>query len=49
MDIKNLTTFVQVAETGSFSRAAERLGYSQPTISVQIRQLEQELESMNGL
>lgn len=43
MDIKNLTTFVQVAETGSFSRAAERLGYSQPTISVQIRQLEQEL------
>ena len=43
MDIKNLTTFVQVAEVGSFSRAAERLGYSQPTISVQIRQLEQEL------
>lgn len=43
MDIKNLTTFVHVAEVGSFSRAAERLGYSQPTISVQIRQLEQEL------
>ena len=43
MDIKNLTTFVHVAELGSFSRAAERLGYSQPTISVQIRQLEQEL------
>ena len=43
MDIRNLTTFVQVAELGSFSRAAERLGYSQPTISVQIRQLEQEL------
>lgn len=43
MDIKNLTTFVHVAELGSFSRAGERLGYSQPTISVQIKQLEQEL------
>lgn len=43
MEIKNLTTFVHVAELGSFSRAGERLGYSQPTISVQIRQLEQEL------
>lgn len=43
MDIKNLTTFVQVAELGSFSRAGEALGYSQPSISVQIRQLEQEL------
>ena len=43
MDIRNLTTFVHVAELGSFSRAGERLGYSQPTISVQIRQLEQEL------
>lgn len=43
MDIRNLTTFVQVAELGSFSRAAERLGYSQPTVSVQIRQLEQDL------
>ena len=43
MDIKNLTTFVHVAELGSFSRAGERLGYSQPSISVQIRQLEQEL------
>lgn len=43
MDIKNLTTFVHVAELGNFSRAGERLGYSQPSISVQIRQLEQEL------
>lgn len=43
MDIKNLTTFVQVAELGSFSRAGQRLGYSQPSISVQIRQLEEEL------
>ena len=43
MDLKYLTTFVYVAELGSFSRAGEKLGYSQPTISVQIKQLEQEL------
>ena len=43
MDIRNLNTFIQVAELGSFSKAGERLGYSQPTISVQIKQLEQEL------
>lgn len=43
MDMKNLNTFVHVAELGSFSKAGERLGYSQPTVSVQIRQLEQEL------
>ena len=43
MDIKTLTTFVQVAETGSFSRAGQRLNYSQPTVSMQIKQLEQEL------
>ena len=43
MEIKNLTTFVHVAELGSFSRAGERLGYSQPAVSVQIRHLEQEL------
>ena len=43
MELKNLNTFIQVAEAGSFSRAAERLGYSQPTISVQIKQLEEEL------
>lgn len=43
MDIRNLNTFIQVAESGSFTRAGEKLGYSQPTISVQIRQLESEL------
>ena len=43
MELKNLTTFVHVAELGSFSRAAERLGYSQPSVSVQIRHLEEEL------
>lgn len=43
MDLKSLNTFIQVAELGSFSRAGEKLGYSQPTISIQIKQLEQDL------
>lgn len=43
MDFKNLNTFIQVAESGSFTRAAEILGYSQPTISIQIKQLEESL------
>ena len=43
MDIKSLATFIQVAESNSFSKAAEILGYSQPTISFQIKQLESEL------
>ena len=44
MELKNLNTFLHVAELGSFSRAGARLGYSQPTVSVQIRQLEEELD-----
>ena len=43
MDLRSLQTFIQVAEMNSFTRAAEKLGYSQPTISFQIRQLEGEL------
>lgn len=43
MDLRCLQTFIEVAELGSFTRAGERLGYSQPTVSFQIRQLEQEL------
>lgn len=43
MDLKNLVTFIQVAELSSFTRAAEKLGYSQPTVSLQIKQLEQEM------
>ena len=42
MDFKNLISFVQVAQMNSFSKAAEYLGYSQSTISFQIKQLEQE-------
>ena len=43
MDIKGLRIFMEVAELGSFTRAGEKLGYSQPTISFQIKQLEKEL------
>ena len=43
MDLRNLNTFIQVAELNSFTRAAEKLGYSQPTVSFQIKQLEEEL------
>ena len=43
MDLKNLTTFIHVAELGSFTKAGVALGCSQSTISFQIRQLEEEL------
>ncbi len=43
MDIKHLSTFICTAELGSFTRAAEKLGYSQSTVSFQIKQLENEL------
>ncbi len=42
MDLKNLVTFIHVAELGSFTKATEQLGYSQPSISFQIKQLEEE-------
>ncbi len=43
MEIRNLITFVHVAEMNSFTRAADVLGYSQSTVSFQIKQLESEL------
>ena len=45
MDIKNLITFIQVAEKNSFTKAARALGYSQSTVSFQIKQLETELNA----
>ena len=43
MELRNLITFIYVAELGSFTKAVEQLGYSQSTISFQIKQLEDEL------
>ncbi|MDE2369937.1 MAG: LysR family transcriptional regulator [Burkholderiales bacterium] len=43
MDIRQLTTFVQVADLGSFSRAATLLRVAQPALSRQVRALEVEL------
>ncbi len=43
MDLRQLTTFLQVAELGSLSKAAERIRIAQPALSRQMRLLEQEL------
>lgn len=43
MEIRQVQSFVHVARLGSFSRAAEIMGYSQSAITVQIRLLEEEL------
>lgn len=43
MNLKQLEYFVQVAELGSFSKAAAALGIAQPALSRQVRSLETEL------
>ena len=43
MDLKQLESFVRVAELGSFTRAAIALGVQQPLLSRHVRQLEVEL------
>ena len=43
MNLKQLEAFVQVAEEGSFSKAAKELFLTQPTISAHIASLEKEL------
>jgi DNA-binding transcriptional LysR family regulator len=45
MEIGQLEAFVTVAQEGSFTRAAEQLNISQPSLSARIRQLEY---SLNG-
>lgn len=43
MEIRNIRSFVKVAECGSFTKAAKELGYAQSTITMQMQQLENEL------
>src|SRR5919109_736670 len=43
MDTRQLAAFCAVVERKSFSQAAERLGVTQPAVSMQIRALEEQL------
>src|SRR4051812_43811571 len=43
MDHRQLASFVAVADAGSFTRAAQLAGTTQPTVSATIRRLEREL------
>src|SRR5918997_756926 len=43
MDTRQLAAFCEVVERQSFSQAAERLGVTQPAVSLQVRSLEERL------
>src|ERR671911_589730 len=43
MDTRQLAAFVAVVEKKSFSQAAERLGVTQPAVSLSVRALEKRL------
>ena len=43
MDTRQLRAFCEVVERKSFSQAAERLGVTQPAVSLQVRALEKRL------
>ena len=45
MNLKQLEAFVEVAQSGSFSKAAKKLFRTQPTISSQIASLEKDLDT----
>ena len=43
MEIRQLSTFIIAAQMKSFSKAAEVLGYTQAAVTIQIKNLEEEL------
>lgn len=43
MEIRHLKTFKTIVEAGGFTRAAEHLGYSQSTVTLHIKAIEDEL------
>jgi DNA-binding transcriptional LysR family regulator len=43
LEPERLRAFVTVAEAGNFTRAAERLYLTQPTVSIQVRRLEESI------
>ena len=45
MELRQINTFIRVAQLKSFSKAAESLGYSQSAVTVQIQQLEEDLHT----
>lgn len=46
MTLTQLSTFLAIVENGSFTAAANQLGYAQSTITTQIKQLEDELNCL---
>lgn len=45
MELKNINTFIKVAELGNITKASAELGYAQSTVTMQIKQLENELHA----
>lgn len=44
MEYRNIRTFVTIAQLGSFTKTAQKLGYSQSAVTMQMQQLEEELQ-----
>ena len=46
MELRGLRTFRTIIEEGGFSKAAEKLNYTQSTITFQMKQLERDLSTI---